>query len=300
VQTLVLTGIAAGPFVLSVRELPPMLAVHLHVMTGCHDRLHPGCPVSRWSDRPSPLGSATVSATRPMPCGNFARRRSYWADMITPDPYRVVLAEDDVLLREGLASVLERFGFDVVGRCGNAEDLIEIVRERQPDLVIVDVRMPPGHASEGIEAARVIRREHPQVAILILSAHVEVEQAMDLLSGGVRVGYLLKSRVIDVDEFRETLERILRGGSVVDPALVQELVAARSSRAPLGGLSQREREVLALLAEGRSNSGVARSLGVTEGTVEKHVRNILAKLDLPAGEDDHRRVLAVLTFLRAP
>jgi DNA-binding NarL/FixJ family response regulator len=218
--------------------------------------------------------------------------------MITPNAFRVVLAEDDVLLREGLASVLERFGFDVVGRCGNAEDFIDIVRERRPDLVIVDVRMPPGHAHEGIEAARVIRREHPQIAILMLSAHVEVEQAMDLLSSGEGVGYLLKSRVIDVDEFRETLDRLLRGGSVVDPGLVQELVAARNVRAPLGGLSQREREVLALVAEGRSNAGVARSLGVTEGTIEKHVRNILAKLDLPDGEADHRRVLAVLTFLR--
>jgi DNA-binding NarL/FixJ family response regulator len=219
--------------------------------------------------------------------------------MVTPDMARVVLADDDVLLREGLASLLERSGYNIVGQGSNARDLIDLVREHKPDLVIVDIRMPPNHAIEGLDAARVIRQEFPQIAILVLSAHVEVEHAMDLLASGERIGYLLKSRVIDVDEFRETLERILRGGSVVDPALVQELVAARRTRDPLHALSQREREVLSLMAEGRSNVGIAHQLWVTEGTVEKHVRSILSKLQLLQGEDDHRRVLAVLSFLRA-
>jgi DNA-binding NarL/FixJ family response regulator len=159
--------------------------------------------------------------------------------------------------------------------------------------------MPPSHTSEGLDAARVIREEMPQTAILVLSAHVEVEQATDLLSNGERSGYLLKSRVTDVDEFVETLERIVRGGSVVDPALVQELVAARRVEDPLDVLSPREREVLSLMAEGRSNAGIAHQLWITEGTVEKHVHSILSKLRLPATEDDQRRVLAVITFLDA-
>jgi serine/threonine-protein kinase PknK len=212
---------------------------------------------------------------------------------------RVALAEDDVLLREGLASLLERSGFDVVGRCGNAPELIELVREHQPELTIVDIRMPPSHTTEGLEAARVIREEAPETAILVLSAHVEVEHAMELLSSGERIGYLLKSRVTDVDDFLETLERLVHGASVVDPALVQELFAARRVNDPLEHLSPREHEVLALMAEGRSNGGIARQLWVTEGTVEKHVRSILRKLRLPEGEDDHRRVLAVVTYLDA-
>jgi DNA-binding NarL/FixJ family response regulator len=212
---------------------------------------------------------------------------------------RVVLADDDVLLREGLAGLLERSGFEVVGQSGDASELIELVREHRPDLAIVDIRMPPSHTSEGLDAARVIREEMPQTAILVLSAHVEVEQATDLLSSGERSGYLLKSRVTDVDEFVETLERIVRGGSVVDPALVQELVAARRVEDPLDVLSPREREVLSLMAEGRSNAGIAHQLWITEGTVEKHVHSILSKLRLPATEDDQRRVLAVITFLDA-
>jgi DNA-binding NarL/FixJ family response regulator len=219
--------------------------------------------------------------------------------MMRPGRVRVVLADDDVLLREGLASLLESSGYDVLGQCGNGRDLIELVREHQPDLVVVDIRMPPDHLIEGIDAARVIRQQYPRIAILVLSAHVEVEHAMDLLASGERIGYVLKSRVIDVGEFRETLERILRGGSVVDPALVQELVARRRTHDPLDSLSQREREVLGLMAEGRSNAGIARQLWVTDGTVEKHVHSILSKLKLSDGEDDHRRVLAVLTFLRA-
>jgi DNA-binding NarL/FixJ family response regulator len=218
---------------------------------------------------------------------------------VTVSGTRAVLADDDVLLREGLAGLLLRSGFDVVGQCGNGSELIELVREHRPDLAIVDIRMPPTHTSEGLDAARVIREELPETAIVVLSAHVQVEQATDLLASGSRSGYLLKSRVTDVDDFIETLERIVRGGSVVDPALVQELVAARRVDDPLDVLSPREREVLALMAEGRSNAGIGRRLWITEGTVEKHVHSILMKLRLPATDDDQRRVLAVITFLDA-
>ncbi len=218
---------------------------------------------------------------------------------MTESPTRVVLADDDVLLREGLASLLERSGFAVVGQCGDAAQLIELVRSERPDLVLVDIRMPPSHTSEGLDAAHQIQEEFPDTAILVLSAHVDVEHAMDLVAGGRRRGYLLKSRVTDVEEFLDTLERIVRGGSVVDPALVQELVAARRLNDPLAELTSREREVLSLMAEGRSNAGIARALVVTEGTVEKHVHSILSKLNLLDTHDDHRRVLAVLTFLDA-
>jgi len=212
---------------------------------------------------------------------------------------RVVLADDDVLLREGLAGLLERSGFEVIGQSGTPSELIDVVRELRPDLAIVDIRMPPTHTTEGLDAAAVIREEHPDTAIVVLTAHVQVDRATELLSGGERVGYLLKSRVTDVDEFIETLERIVKGGSVVDPALVQELVAARRVEDPLEVLSPREREVLALMAEGRSNAGIAHQLWITEGTVEKHVRSILMKLRLPMSEDDQRRVLAVITYLDA-
>jgi DNA-binding NarL/FixJ family response regulator len=218
---------------------------------------------------------------------------------VATNPTRAVLADDDVLLREGLAGLLERSSFEVVGQCDNAADLIALVRELQPDLAIVDIRMPPSHTSEGLDAARVIREEFPETAVLVLSAHVQVEQATDLLASGERSGYLLKSRVTDVDEFIETLERIVKGGSVVDPVLVQELVSARRVDDPLDVLSPREREVLSLMAEGRSNAGIARQLWITEGTVEKHVHSILTKLRLPATEDDQRRVLAVITYLDA-
>ncbi len=211
----------------------------------------------------------------------------------------VVLADDDVLLREGLASLLEGSDFEVVAQCGDGSELIAAVREHQPELALVDIRMPPTHTTEGLDAAREIRAEFPDIAILVLSAHVEVEHAMDLLASGQRNGYLLKGRVTDVDEFIETLERIIKGGSVVDPALVQELVAARHVNDPLDELTPREREVLSLMAEGRSNAGIARQLWVAEGTVEKHVHSILPKLHLPETDDDHRRVLAVLTFLEA-
>jgi DNA-binding NarL/FixJ family response regulator len=212
---------------------------------------------------------------------------------------RVMLAEDDVLLREGLASLLERSGFEVTGQAGDAAGLLALIREKAPDLVVVDIRMPPTHTTEGLDAAREIRAAFPDVAILVLSAHAEVEHAMELLASGQRIGYLLKSRITDVEDFIETVERIAKGGSVVDPALVRELVTARKRNDPLAVLSEREREVLALMAEGRSNAGIARRLWVTEGTVEKHVRHILAKLNLPEADEDHRRVLAVVTFLDA-
>ena len=212
---------------------------------------------------------------------------------------RIVLADDDVLLREGLASLLDRSGFEVVGQAGDPRHLLNLVREHRPELVIVDIRMPPGQSTEGLEAARLIREEFPEVAILVLSAYVEVEHAMRLLATGQRIGYLLKSRVTDVTQFVESLGRIADGGSVVDPALVQELVTARRRNDPLDALTQREREVLALMAEGSSNAGIARRLWITEGTVEKHVNSILSKLQLPDTADDHRRVLAAIAFLEA-
>jgi DNA-binding NarL/FixJ family response regulator len=215
------------------------------------------------------------------------------------DALRVVVAEDDVLLREGLASLLGRSGFDVVGQAGDGAQLLSLVREQRPDLVIVDIRMPPTHSTEGLDAAKVIREELPDTGILVLSAHVDVEHAMELLATGHGIGYLLKSRVTDVADFLDTLERIANGASVVDPALVAELVSAQRRDDPLAVLSAREQEVLGLMAEGRSNAGISRRLWVTEGTVEKHVRSILTKLNLPETGDDHRRVRAVITFLDA-
>jgi len=212
---------------------------------------------------------------------------------------RVAVADDDVLLREGIASLLERSGFEVVGQAGDGSELLELVRSCEPELVIVDIRMPPNHESEGLDAARVIRAEMPDTGIVVLSAHVEVDQAMELLAGGERTGYLLKNRVTDVTEFLESLERIVEGGSVVDPGLVLELVSARRRDDPLADLTPREREVLSLMAEGRSNAGIARRLWVAPGTIEKHVHSILAKLALPETDDDHRRVLAVIAFLEA-
>jgi serine/threonine-protein kinase PknK len=212
---------------------------------------------------------------------------------------RVAIADDDVLLREGVASLLERSGYEVVGLAGDVSELMRLVREHPPDLVVLDIRMPPTHTTEGLDAAQAIRREFPEIGILVLSAHVEVHRAVDLLSEGQRVGYLLKSRVTEVKDFLETLERIAGGGSVIDPALVKELVTARRVHDPLADLTPREREVLQLMAEGRSNAGIARQLWVSEGTVHKHVRSILSKLPLSETADDHRRVLAVITFLHA-
>ena len=212
---------------------------------------------------------------------------------------RVVIADDDVLLREGIASLLERSNYEVVGLAGDAAELMALVREHRPDLVVLDIRMPPSHTTEGLDAAQAIRSEFSEIGILVLSAHVEVHRAVDLLSEGRGVGYLLKSRVTEVGDFLETLQRIADGGSVIDPALVKELVAARRFHDPLSDLTRREREVLQLMAEGRSNAGIARQLWVSEGTVHKHVRSILSKLPLSDTADDHRRVLAVIAFLQA-
>ena len=218
---------------------------------------------------------------------------------VDPDRTRVVLADDDILLREGLASLLDRFGLEVVGQAADSAELIELVSRHRPALALVDIRMPPGHSTEGLDAARTIRRDFPDTAVVVLSAHVDVEHAMDLLASGQRTGYLLKSRVTDVAEFIDTLRRVERGGSAVDPVLVQELVAARRADDPLGELTEREREVLALMAEGRSNAGIGQALHVTQGTVEKHVRGIMIKLRLHDSAEVHRRVLAVLAFLDA-
>ena len=215
------------------------------------------------------------------------------------DTRHVVLADDDVLLREGLGSLLERAGFEVLGQAGDAKELLSLVRALKPDLVMVDIRMPPTHSTEGLDAARSIRDEFPETGILVLSAYVDVEHAKELLATGERIGYILKARITDVDEFIDTVKRIARGGSVIDPALVKELVGAKRPNDPLADLSEREREVLALMAEGRSNVGIARRLWVTEGTVEKHVRSILTKLDLQEEQDDHRRVIAVVRYLES-
>jgi len=212
---------------------------------------------------------------------------------------RVVLADDDVLLREGIASLLVGAGYEVVGQAGDGLELADLVRARSPDLVVTDIRMPPSHTTEGLEAARAIRNESPEIGILLLSAHVEVETAVELLEEGKRIGYLLKSRVMKAADFLDAVKRIVSGGSVVDPSLVKALVGAGRRDDPLAELTAREREVLALMAEGRSNNGIAHRLYITEGAVEKHVRSILMKLHLPTTEDDHRRVLAVVTYLEA-
>jgi DNA-binding NarL/FixJ family response regulator len=210
---------------------------------------------------------------------------------------RVVVADDDVLVRAGIVSLLTEAGYDVVGEAADGAHLAEIVAELTPDLAVIDIRMPPTHTWEGIDIARSIRRAAPDVGILLLSAYVELETAIDLLEGGERIGYLLKSRITRPGDLPEALERIAAGGSVIDSALVSELFAQKRRTDPLEVLSDRERTVLALVAEGRSNSSVAQELSVSEGAVEKHVRSILAKLDLPESRGHHRRVLAVLTYL---
>ena len=211
-----------------------------------------------------------------------------------------MLAEDNVLLREGVAGLLERAGFQVAGQAGDADGLLDLVRAQRPDLAVVDIRMPPGHSTEGLAAALTIRQEFPQTGIMVLSAFVHAEHAVELLSSGQGIGYLLKDRVEDVTEFVRSLRRVAGGGMVIDPALVQDLVRTRQDHDPLAALSTREREVLALMAEGRSNAGIARQIWVAESTVEKHVHSILGKLDLPDSTDDHRRVLAVLAYLSSP
>jgi DNA-binding NarL/FixJ family response regulator len=212
---------------------------------------------------------------------------------------RLVLADDDVLLREGIASLLRTAGYQIIGQAGDGREAVELARVHRPDLVVIDIRMPPTNTTEGLEAARAIRSEFPEIGILLLSAHVEVETAVDLLEEGEGIGYLLKSRVMRAADFLDAVERIARGGSVVDPALVKKLVSAGRRDDPLAELTPREREVLALMAEGRSNNGIGNRLYITDGAVEKHVRSILMKLHLPTTQDDHRRVLAVVAYLEA-
>jgi serine/threonine-protein kinase PknK len=212
---------------------------------------------------------------------------------------RVVVADDDALLREGIASLLTDADYDVVAQADDAPTLRDAVHKNVPDVVITDIRMPPTQTWEGLDAAREIRAEFPQISILLLSAHVEVDTAIEVLESGDGIGYLLKSRIGKVSELLDAVQRISDGGTVIDTTLVREMLAARHKTDRLVGLTPREREVLALMAEGRSNSGIASALWVTEGAVEKHVRHILAKLELPGDSHDHRRVLAVLTFLEA-
>jgi len=212
---------------------------------------------------------------------------------------RVVLAEDSVLLREGIARLLGDAGFDVVGQSSTADDLLLKVRSYGPDVVITDIRMPPTQTDEGLRAAQQIRSEHPGVGVLVLSQYVEPGYAMELLADSAEgVGYLLKDRVADIDEFVAAVRRVAEGGSALDPALVTQLVGRRRQHDPLDDLTPREREVMELMAEGRSNQGIAQRLVVSERAVEKHVTSIFNKLRLPQASDDHRRVLAVLAFLR--
>jgi DNA-binding NarL/FixJ family response regulator len=208
---------------------------------------------------------------------------------------RVVIAEDTVLLREGLAGLLEDAGHEVVGRAGDAETLLALVGEHAPDLAVVDVRMPPSYDDEGTRAAAEIRRSHPGTAVLVLSQHIETRHIVELVSAGGGFGYLLKDRVLDVDDFLDAARRVCEGGSALDPQVVATLVDRRSA---LDELTPRELEVLSLMAEGRTNGGIARRLWLTEKTVETHVRTILMKLGLQVSDDDHRRVLAVLAYLQ--
>jgi serine/threonine protein kinase/DNA-binding NarL/FixJ family response regulator len=263
-----------------------------------------GSASSAQVDSPADVGKRGRRSTgadeyRRSPSSSIRSPRNDVVGQVLMNTVRVVVADDDVLLREGLASLLERSGFDVVGQAGDARQLLDMVRATQPQLAVVDIRMPPTQTSEGLDAARIIRAESPDTAILVLSAHVEVEHATELLAGGRGIGYLLKSRVTDVDDFVDTVQRVAAGASVVDPALVAELVSAQRRDDPLAALSPREREVLTLMAEGLSNAGIGRRLWVTEGTVEKHVRSILTKLNLPETGDDHRRVRAVIVYLEA-
>jgi len=214
---------------------------------------------------------------------------------------RVAVADDAVLLREGLARLLEEAGFEVVGLAADADELLALIDRVEPDVAIVDIRMPPTHTDEGLRAAKTIRERWPAIGILVLSQHVNARYALELLSAGTDgVGYLLKERVSDLDELSSSIERVGHGGSVLDPAVVDQLVGRpRRGENPLENLTEREREVLALMAEGRSNRAIAERLFVSEHTVEKHVKNIFGTLRLPPSPDDHRRVLAVVTYLNS-
>jgi DNA-binding NarL/FixJ family response regulator len=213
---------------------------------------------------------------------------------------RVVLADDSVLLREGVARILAEADFEIVGQAGNQEELMLKVRSYSPDVAVVDIRMPPTHTDEGLQAAKEIRERYPETGVLVLSQYLEADYALELLSESAEgIGYLLKDRVADVGEFAAAVRRVGEGGSALDPSVVSQLVGRRRADDPLAELTPREREVLGLMAEGRSNSGIAELLVVTERAVEKHVTSIFQKLRLPACSEDHRRVLAVLTYLRA-
>jgi DNA-binding NarL/FixJ family response regulator len=213
---------------------------------------------------------------------------------------RVLVADDSVLLREGLVRLLQESGCEVVAQAGDAPDLLRKVRAHKPDLAIVDVRMPPDNTDDGLRAALTIRSEQPQTAVLVLSQYIEDQYAIELIGEGHEgVGYLLKERITDVDALLEAVHRVADGGSVLDPQVVSQLLRRNRREDPLELLSDREREVLELMAEGRSNHAIAERLVISERAVEKHVTSIFSKLDLPPAEDDHRRVLAVLTFLRA-
>jgi len=212
---------------------------------------------------------------------------------------RVVLADDSVLLREGVARLLEDAGFQIVGQADNAEQLLLKVRSYKPDVAVVDIRMPPTHTDEGLRAAREIRKNHPGTGVVVLSQYVESEYALDLLADSAEgVGYLLKDRIADIGEFADAVRRVGEGGSALDPAVVAQLVGRRRKDDPLGSLTPREREVLGLMAEGRSNQAICARLFITERAVEKHVTSIFGKLRLPADAADHRRVLAVLAYLQ--
>jgi DNA-binding NarL/FixJ family response regulator len=217
-----------------------------------------------------------------------------------PDAVRIVIGEDSVLLREGLANLLESRGFEVVARAGDADDLLRKVRAHKPDVAIVDIRMPPLHADDGIQAAHTIRVDLPETGVLVLSQYAEEEYATQLLSDGAEgVGYLLKDRIADVDAFVDAIRRVARGGSALDPQIVAALLDRRRPEDSLADLTPKEREVLALMAEGLTNQGIAERLVVTESAVERHVTGIFSKLRLDAMPHGHRRVLAVLRFLQS-
>jgi DNA-binding NarL/FixJ family response regulator len=213
---------------------------------------------------------------------------------------RIVLADDTMLLREGVALLLGQAGFEVVGQAGTAEEIVESVKATRPQAAIVDLRMPPTHTDEGLQAALTIREQHPDVGVLVLSQHADIGLAMKLLDRGAEgVGYMLKDRVADLDDFADAIRRVAAGGSALDPTIVSQLLSKRRDAGPLDDVTPREREVLELMAEGRSNQGIAERLDISERGVQKHVTSIFDKLGIAAGTDDHRRVLAVLTFLRS-
>jgi DNA-binding NarL/FixJ family response regulator len=211
---------------------------------------------------------------------------------------RVIVADDSVLLREGVTRLLEEAGFEVVGQAGDGEELMRKVKAHKPDIAIIDIRMPPTHTDEGLQAARAIREEMPDTGVLVLSQYLEEQYALELLGeDAAGVGYLLKDRVSDGDRFADAVRRVAEGGSALDPEVVSQMLGRRRTEDPLAELTPREREVLGLMAEGRSNQAIAAALVISERAVEKHVTSIFAKLNLPPAAEDHRRVLAVLAFL---